>query len=227
MNLFSVTAHAGSALAAALVQPSAAGLAAIAAASLENPASEAYRSGDLLGERPHGPGGQIKRRGVVFEYLDSRIHMDSLVSAMGRLGLGVKCRSRRGRGIVCTPRTAVVVLSVFPWASWSAGRCCCGSRGNLLLWCFCLPQFGVGEVVGSRRLASCVSVLSERLLVSVRVPHTRSFFFGNLGTAALFFCRYVFAGENGIGLFPGSSTASASKALKTSGMWTGPSVIDQ
>lgn len=98
--MFSLTANAGSALAAALVQPGAAGLlAAAAAASRESPReSEAYSGGsssigELSGERPHG-GGARNKRGVVFESLDSRIHMDSLVSAMGRLGLAVKHRSR-------------------------------------------------------------------------------------------------------------------------------------
>lgn len=91
VNLFSLSSNAGSALAVALVQPGAAGLTATAAASRE--------IAELSGQRPHGVGaGGQNKRGVVFESLDSRIHMDSLVSAMRRIGLGVKCRSRWGAG---------------------------------------------------------------------------------------------------------------------------------
>eukprot|EP00752_Nemacystus_decipiens_P001428 g1408.t1 len=103
INLFSLTANAGSALAAALVQPGAAGLLATAAREpREKPhESEDYTGGgvascgEVLVERMCGAEGQTKR-GVVFESLDSRIHMDSLASAMGRLGLGVKHRTRSG-----------------------------------------------------------------------------------------------------------------------------------
>lgn len=104
INLFSLSANAGSALAAALVQPGAAGLLAPAAELHEDPETEACNGGssrsstattpgDLLGERLARVGGR-KDRGVVFESLDSRILEGALVSAMGRLGLGVKCRSR-------------------------------------------------------------------------------------------------------------------------------------
>eukprot|EP00903_Cladosiphon_okamuranus_P017066 g15728.t1 len=142
VNLFSLAANAGSALAAALVQPGAAGLAAIAtaAASRENTKSEAHSNGELLGERPHGAGGPSKRRGVVFESLDSRIHMDSLVPAMERLGLGVKCRSRSGLwrlrpGAVLLP-TAESNTNVTPLTLEDASfvsRCCGLEPGGELL----------------------------------------------------------------------------------------------
>lgn len=102
INLFSLSANAGSALAAALVQPGAAGLLAPAAMSHEDPETDVHNSsttatstkGDLSGEISARVGGGWSDRGVVFESLDSRILEGALVSAMGRLGLGVKYRSR-------------------------------------------------------------------------------------------------------------------------------------
>lgn len=107
MNLFSLSANAGAALAAAVVQPGAAGL------TLPGSDDGTARHGlttpnrwqdepelGLLGEHiqraGREPGGRCggSVRGVVFESLDSRIMEEALVSAMGRLGLGMECRSR-------------------------------------------------------------------------------------------------------------------------------------
>lgn len=98
INLFSLSANAGAALAAAVVQPGAAGLLlAQAAAARDDAGTEVYDGpsrSEFSSDRP--PGAARSNRGVVFESLDSRILDEALVSAMGRLGLGVKYRSRWG-----------------------------------------------------------------------------------------------------------------------------------
>lgn len=104
--MFSLNANAGAALAAAVVQPGAAGLNGLSfsegSSFGEGPSTEGAWCGDLQGEASkegwggtEGSGGDCDR-GVVFESLDSRILEDALVSTMERLGLGVKCRSRWG-----------------------------------------------------------------------------------------------------------------------------------
>ena len=107
MNLFSLSANAGAALAAAVVQPGAAGLNALSfseASNLRTRAKGAWYddsqdgySREGWGERKGSGGGEGGCDcGVVFESLDSRIMEDALVSTMERLGLGIKCRSRCG-----------------------------------------------------------------------------------------------------------------------------------
>lgn len=93
INLFSLSANAGAALAAAVVQPGAAGLPLAPAAA----STEVYNGttrNEISSTTP--PGAGHNNRGVVFASLDSRILDVALVSAMGRLGLGVKWRSRWG-----------------------------------------------------------------------------------------------------------------------------------
>lgn len=110
MVLFSLSANAGAALAAAVVQPGAVGLdvcsyaagtSAIGEASgaagewRDEPARRAAEEGqERRRRRDSGRGGFV--RGVVFECLDARVLEGAIVSAMGRLGLGVRCRSRWG-----------------------------------------------------------------------------------------------------------------------------------
>lgn len=109
MNLFSLNANAGAALAAAVVQPGAAGLNGLSfsegSSFGEGPRAEGAWCGESQGEASkegwggtEGSGGGYGGcdRGVVFESLDSRILEDALVSTMGRLGLSIKCRSRWG-----------------------------------------------------------------------------------------------------------------------------------
>lgn len=91
-----------------MVQPGAAGLAApscrpqdAGGRHSEGLSASDGRRRDLLDTRVTtqdggGRGGAGRRGGVVFESLDSRILEEALVSAMGRLGLGVRCRSRYG-----------------------------------------------------------------------------------------------------------------------------------
>lgn len=105
MNLFSLSGNAGAALAAAVVQPGASGLLVPEGGGPEDPevdthndGSSSSRSRSCIGElterrRPRAGRGY---RGVVFEALDSRILEDALVSVMGRLGLGLRRRSRWG-----------------------------------------------------------------------------------------------------------------------------------
>lgn len=113
VNLFSLSANSGAALAAAVVQPGAVGLLVpvVGAAALgEETVAGGYNSndtrgssGEVSGRRSTGPG--CSDRGVVFESLDSRILEDALVSAMRRLGLGLKNRSRcvvEGRRSQCS-----------------------------------------------------------------------------------------------------------------------------
>lgn len=109
MTLFSLSANAGAAMAAAVVQPGAAGLDGYPDPS-QSDSSESIEDarrddgntgagsveGFREGRRVVGAeGGRVSRcRGVVLEALDSRILEEALVAAMGRLGLGVACRSR-------------------------------------------------------------------------------------------------------------------------------------
>ena len=112
--LFSLNANAGAALAAAVVQPGAAGLNALAFSERSNVGEGARAEGSCWYDETQGKGFNAGRggrgesgdgdgddgacdRGVVFESLDSRILEETLVSTMGRLGLGVNCRSRCGR----------------------------------------------------------------------------------------------------------------------------------
>lgn len=110
VNLFSLSANAGAALAAAVVQPGAAGLNAVSFFEgpnfSEGPRAEGAWCGDSQGGAFKEGWGARERSGgdddgcdcgVVFESLDSRIMEDALVSTMGRLGLAVKCRSRWGQ----------------------------------------------------------------------------------------------------------------------------------
>lgn len=63
----------------------------------DDPGTEGYNGpsrGEFSSDRP--PGAGRSNLGVVFESLDSRILDGALVSAMGRLGLGIKYRSRWG-----------------------------------------------------------------------------------------------------------------------------------
>ncbi|CAN0300671.1 unnamed protein product, partial [Ectocarpus sp. 8 AP-2014] len=104
VNLFSLSANSGAALAAAVVQPGAVGLLVppVGAAALgEETVAGGYNSNDTRGSSGEVSGRRSTRpgcsdRGVVFESLDSRILEDALVSAMRRLGLGLKNRSRSG-----------------------------------------------------------------------------------------------------------------------------------
>lgn len=106
MSLFSLSGNAGAALAAAVVQPGAAGLAVAEAEWREEPEVETRNNGSSSSSSSRSPIGELterrrtkagrRDRGVVFEALDSRILEDALVSAMGRLGLGLRCRSRWG-----------------------------------------------------------------------------------------------------------------------------------
>lgn len=107
MTLFSLSANAGAALAAAVVQPGAAGLNAFSFSEGfdfgEGPRAEGAWCGESQGDVSKEGWGARERSGggddgcdcgVVFESLDSRILEEALVSTMGRLGLAVKCRSR-------------------------------------------------------------------------------------------------------------------------------------
>ncbi|CAM9095403.1 unnamed protein product, partial [Hapterophycus canaliculatus] len=101
-NLFSLSGNAGAALAAAVVQPGAAGLDVPETGWHEEAEEETHNNGSSgrssigeLAERGRPRAGR-RNRGVVFQALDSRILEDALVSAMGRLGLGLRCRSRSG-----------------------------------------------------------------------------------------------------------------------------------
>ncbi|CAN0026924.1 unnamed protein product [Scytosiphon promiscuus] len=102
MSLFSLNGNAGAALAAAVVQPGAAGLIFPEDEWREEPKVGAHfdgsGGGSCVGEltERRRPGAGRRDRGVVFEALDSRILEDALVSAMGRLGLGLRRRSRSG-----------------------------------------------------------------------------------------------------------------------------------
>lgn len=108
MLLFSLSANSGAALAAEVVQPEAAGLLTHLHSCETSKGTRGHgqvRSGSWPGEtvagestdgfRPEADGARGRRsRGVVFECLDSRIMEQALTAAMGRLGLGVECRSR-------------------------------------------------------------------------------------------------------------------------------------
>ena len=97
--MFSLSANAGAALAASVVQPGAVGLE--TRGTVDPPdrggdqKTELGFNGQGLEAGSGGDGGSGRRAaGVVFESLDSKILEAALVSAMGRLGLGVRSRSR-------------------------------------------------------------------------------------------------------------------------------------
>lgn len=133
MALFSLSANAGAALTAAVVQPGAAGLniafkdpnvtvtsnsieGAIAASGGRCGESDT-RGGSSKSRKERGPGGVGGfgyETGVVFESLDSRILEEALVSSMARLGLGISRRSRWGRCQAdCKKITKGVLYEVF------------------------------------------------------------------------------------------------------------------
>ncbi|CAM9728086.1 unnamed protein product [Ectocarpus sp. 13 AM-2016] len=149
VNLFSLGANSGAALAAAVVQPGAVGLLvpAVGAAALgEKTVAGGYNSndtrgstGEVSGRRSTGPG--CSDRGVVFESLDSRILEDALVSAMRRLGLGVKNRSSRSGmwklrpgAVLPAGDTSITSAEVRPVTLEDAGfiaRCCSSGLGGV------------------------------------------------------------------------------------------------
>ncbi|CAM9369096.1 unnamed protein product [Ectocarpus fasciculatus] len=142
VNLFSLSANSGAALAAAVVQPGAVGLLvpAVGAAALgeETAMAGGRRSDEVSGRRSSGAG--CSSRGVVFESLDSRILEDALVSAMRRLGLGLKNRSRSGMwklrpgAVLSASDTSITTAEVRPVALEDAGfiaRCCSGGLGEV------------------------------------------------------------------------------------------------
>lgn len=110
--LFSLNANSGAALAAEIVQPEAAGLVASLPRLLDNsnsrsstraesdrpirPISWPDEMASRDSDKPRYSEGRMGsgHRGVVFESLDSRILEGALASAMGRVGLGIECRSR-------------------------------------------------------------------------------------------------------------------------------------
>ncbi|CBN76620.1 expressed unknown protein [Ectocarpus siliculosus] len=148
VNLFSLSANSGAALAAAVVQPGAVGLLVppVGAAALgEETVARGYNSndtrgssGEVSGRRSTGPG--CSDRGVVFESLDSRILEDALVSTMRRLGLGLKKRSRSGMwklrpgAVLPAGDTSITSAEVRPVTLEDVGliaRCCSSGLGEV------------------------------------------------------------------------------------------------
>lgn len=97
VSLFSLSANSGAALGAALVQPGASGLFRASLDGVRNREKLARAETGVWGKGPcegAGHSSKVNTRGFVIEALDSRVMEEALVSAMRRLGLGIKYRSR-------------------------------------------------------------------------------------------------------------------------------------